>query len=106
MIFQGLLGNPIVNLAVVLVTTGTVVVGLFIAYQAVRGLLRNDSRQMLYLSIGMVLLFGVAYALAFVVSVLLWTQAIAVVWQDLLQLAVRLVQLSGLVCIAYSMYTD
>lgn len=80
--------------------------GLLISYQAYRGLRRNDSRQMLLLSIGMLLLFGVAYGMAFVTSVFLQFRILPLVYQDALRVAVRLAQVAGLACIAYSMYMD
>ncbi len=85
---------------------GSVLLGLFIAYQAYRGLRRNRDRRMLYLSVGMVLLFGVAYALAFLTSVVLQFRFVPLAYQDGLRLAVRVAQFAGLALIAYSMYAD
>lgn len=91
--------------AVLLVLAGVAVaVGLFISYQAYRGLRRNDSRQMLLLSAGMVLLFGVAYGLAFLTSIALQFRVLPLVYQDGLRVVVRVVQVTGLALIAYSMY--
>lgn len=83
-----------------------VAIGLLISYQAYRGLRRNDRRQMLLLSVGMLLLFGVAYGLAFVTSVFLQFRLLPLAFQDFLRVAVRIAQVAGLACIAYSMYMD
>ena len=93
-----------VELVLMSFATASVALGLFISYQAYRGLRRNESRQMLYLSVGMILLFGVAYGLAFLTSVFLQFRVLPLVYQDALRVAVRLAQFAGLVCIAYSMY--
>ena len=82
----------------------TAVVGLYIGYQAYRGLRRHDSAPMRYLSIGMVLLFGVTYVAAFTGTALLRVGTLPLLYQDYFRLVVRLVQLAGLLCIAYSLY--
>jgi membrane-associated HD superfamily phosphohydrolase len=101
-----ILGRDPIVLALMALAGVAVLVGLFISYQAYRGLRRNDSRQMLYLSVGMILLFGVAYGLAFLTSAFLQFRLLPLVYQDALRLAVRVVQVAGLACIAYSMYID
>lgn len=93
-----------VELVLMTFATASVALGLFIGYQAYRGLRRNDSRQMLFLSVGMILLFGVAYGLAFVTSVFLQFRLLPLVYQDALRVGVRMAQFAGLACIAYSMY--
>lgn len=93
-----------VELVLMAFAAASVLLGLFISYQAYRGLRRNDSRQMLYLSVGMILLFGVAYGLAFLTSVFLQFRVLPLVYQDALRVGVRIAQFVGLVCIAYSMY--
>lgn len=95
--------EPVVLVLLVLATVA-VVLGLLISYQAYRGLRRNDSRQMLFLSVGMLLLFGAAYGLAFITSVFLQFRLLPLVHQDALRVLVRLLQVTGLACIAYSMY--
>lgn len=82
----------------------TAVVGLYIGYQAYRGLRRNDSEPMRYLSVGLVLLFGVTYVVAFAGNALLRIGPLPLVYQDYFRLIVRLIQLSGVGCIAYSLY--
>ncbi|MEF8855701.1 MAG: hypothetical protein V5A24_09460, partial [Haloarculaceae archaeon] len=42
------------------------ILGLFIAYQAYRGYRRNDSRPMLFISLGFVLALGVPFSLLLV----------------------------------------
>lgn len=82
----------------------TAVVGLYIGYQAYRGLRRHDSAPMRYLSVGLVLLFGVAYLIAFVGTALLRAGPFPLVYQDWFRAVVRVVQLVGVGCIAYSLY--
>lgn len=79
-------------------------VGLFIGYQAYRGLQRNRSRQMLYLAVGMILLFGVAYGVSLIGTVLFQFRVLPLPTQDLFRLAIRVIQFVALVCIAYSLY--
>lgn len=93
-----------VELATTAAAAATALVGLYIGYQAYRGLRRHESAPMRYLSVGMVLLFGVAYATAFAGTTLLRVGAAPLVYQEYFRLVVRLVQLSGLCCIAYSLY--
>lgn len=95
--------EPVVAVLMALATVA-VALGLLISYQAYRGLRRNDSRRMLFLSAGMLLLFGAAYGLAFVTSVFLQFRLLPLVYQDALRVLVRLLQVAGLACIAYSMY--
>ncbi|MCY4731268.1 hypothetical protein KY092_11960 [Natronomonas gomsonensis] len=101
-----LLGFEPVVLVLMAFAAASVALGLFISYQAYRGLRRNDSRQMLYLSVGMILLFGVAYGLAFITSVFLQFRILPLIYQDALRVGVRIAQFVGLVCIAYSMYAS
>jgi hypothetical protein len=83
--------------------TGSAVVGLYIGYQAYRGLRRNDEPAMRYLSAGMVLLFGVTYLLAIVGQGLIAFHVAPLSAQDLFRLLVRVLQLAGLALIAYSL---
>ena len=92
------------ELATMAVAGSTALVGLYIGYQAYRGLRRHDSAPMRYLSVGMVLLFGVAYATAFAGNALLQVGTVPLLYQGYFRLVVRLIQLSGLLCIAYSLY--
>ena len=102
---MGLLsGFTVLGLATLVAAAATSVVGLYIGYQAYRGLRRHDSAPMRYLSIGMVLLFGVTYATAFTGTALLRVGTVPLVYQDYFRLLVRLIQFSGLLCIAYSLH--
>jgi len=85
------------------VATATAIVGLYIGYQAYRGLQRNDERSMRWLSAGMILLFGLAYTLAVVGQGLLTFRILPIRFQNVIRLLVRAIQLSGLLCIAYSL---
>lgn len=83
--------------------TGSAVVGLYIGYQAYRGLRRNDERSMRWLSVGMILLFGLTYTLAVAGQGLVAFRVVPVHLQAELRLLVRVTQLAGLGCIAYSL---
>ncbi|MDS0259988.1 hypothetical protein NDI56_11345 [Haloarcula sp. S1CR25-12] len=91
----------LVELAVTAVTS---LVGLYIGYQAYRGLRRNDSPPMRYLSVGLILLFGVTYVAAFTGNALFRTGTVPLWYQGYFRIAVRLIQLAGVGCIAYSLY--
>jgi len=93
-----------VELAAAVVAGVTAVVGLYIGYQAYRGLRRNDSEPMRYLSVGLILLFGVSYVAAFAGNALLRVGPLPLVYQDYFRLVVRLIQLGGVCSIAYSLY--
>jgi hypothetical protein len=86
--------------------TGSVALGLFVAYNAYRGLQRHQDRRMLFLSVGLVLLFGVSYALAFAMTLVLEFTVVPLLYQEVLRLLVRGFQFAGLLCIAYSMYVE
>ena len=85
-------------------TAVTAVVGLYIGYQAYRGLQRHDSPPMRYLSAGLILLFGVTYVVAFAGNAVFRLGVTPLVYQGYFRIAVRFVQLSGVGCIAYSLY--
>jgi hypothetical protein len=84
--------------------TGSAVVGLYIGYQAYRGLRRNDEPAMRYLATGMILLFGVTYLLAVVSQGLIAFRIVSISLQNVFRLLVRLFQLVGLSLIAYSLH--
>jgi hypothetical protein len=84
--------------------TGSALVGLYIGYQAYRGLRRNDEPAMRYLATGMIVLFGVTYLLAVVGQGLIAFRVVTIEFQSVFRLLVRLLQLVGLVLIAYSLH--
>ncbi|WP_276270732.1 DUF7521 family protein [Haloarcula litorea] len=96
------LGSPLGLLAGA-AATASAVVGLYIGYHAYRGLRRNDDPSMRYLSVGMLLLFGLAYLLAVGGQGLVAFRIVPIRYQSAIRLVVRLVQLVGLLCIAYSL---
>ena len=97
-------GFTLVQVAATLAAAGTALVGLFIAYHAYRGLRRNESRPMWYLSVGLILVFGVTYVIALVGQGLITARVLPIVFGDVFRLGVRLLQLAGLLSIAYSMH--
>lgn len=97
-------GYTPIQFAVLAFASASAVLGLYIGYLAYRGLRRHDSKQMMVLSIGMILLFGVAYGISIVGTLLLEFRVLPLPAQDFFRLGVRVVQFVGLVCIAYSLY--
>ncbi|NHN43387.1 hypothetical protein G9C85_17355 [Halorubellus sp. JP-L1] len=93
----------VVELLTLVLAAGSAVVGLFIAALALRGVLRDRSRQMLFLSTGMILLFGAAYLTALVGSALVRFDVISLLHQNYVLLVVRALQFTGLLAIAYSL---
>lgn len=97
-------GYTTLQVAVLALAAGSSVLGLFIAGLAGRAVLRSGSRQMLYLGLGMVLLFGVAYGISIAGYLLLELGYLAVGDHDPFRLGVRVTQFAGLLCIAYSLW--
>ncbi|WP_336037467.1 DUF7521 family protein [Halobacterium yunchengense] len=91
-------------ITIVAVSFASTAVGLFIGYHAYRGFRRHQSAAMRYLSVGLVLLTAVTYTAAFVGSALLRYGVLDPALRDPFTLTVRLLQLAGLACIAYSLY--
>ncbi len=92
-----------IELAVIVLALASAVLGLYIGVQAYRGLRRNESRQLFYLSVGMILVFGVAYLLGFVGTTLLRLRILPLPAQDYFRLGIRAIQVVGLLAIAYSL---
>lgn len=92
-----------VELATLLFSGGSALLGLFIAFLAIRALYRHQSRQMLFLSVGMILLFGAAYLVAVFGSALIHLRVLTLPQQDYVLLTVRVLQFAGLGAIAYSL---
>jgi hypothetical protein len=95
-----------VELVTLVLAGASALVGLFIAFLAVRGLRRYQTRQMLFLSLGMTLLFGAAYLVALVGTALLHARVLTLPQQDYVRLLVRVLQVVGLWAIAYSLVVD
>jgi hypothetical protein len=72
--------------------------GIFISYVAYRGYRRNDSRPMLFLSLGFVLALGFPLVLT-----LLYLVSPLTGWQVALQATIQTVEIAGLVCILYAL---
>jgi len=93
-----------VEVAISVVAGVSALVGLFVGYQAFRGLRRNQSRPMRYLSVGLILLTAVTYSVAFLGTLLFRVGVLELTLQRWFRLSVRALQLVGLVLIAYSLY--
>jgi hypothetical protein len=96
-------GFTLIELAVIVAAGASTLVGLYIGYQAYRALQLYDDRSMFYLAVGLILLTVVTYSTAFVGTLLLHLEVLGVPAQDPFRLVVRLLQLAGLLCIAYSL---
>lgn len=97
-------GFTAVEVLATVLSAATALVGLYIASLAYRGLERYRSRAMLYLAVGMILLFGVTYVAAAVGTVLLRLRVLSLPAQDLFRLVIRVLQLGGVASIAYSLH--
>lgn len=75
----------------------SVVVGVFIAYQAYRGYQRNESRPMLFIALGFVLVLAVPFCLFVLYGVLSALPVTAVI------VGSQLSQVSGLLAILYAL---
>jgi hypothetical protein len=96
--------GPAVDVLAGAAATGSALVGLYIGYQAYRGLRRNDEPAMRYLAAGMIILFGVTYLLAVVGQGLIAVHVLSLRFQGVFRLLVRSLQLVGLSLIAYSLH--
>jgi hypothetical protein len=104
MVLDGLLDGSLLNTLAGAAATGSALVGLYIGYQAYRGLRRNDEPAMRYLSVGMIILFGVTYLLAVLGQGLIAFHIVTLSFQDVFRLLVRVLQLVGLSLIGYSLH--
>lgn len=98
-----LLPYELVELLTLVLAAASAAVGLFIAGLAARGVRRDRSRKMLFLSAGMILLFGAAYLTALVGSLLVQVRVITLPQENYVVLVVRALQFVGLCSIAYSL---
>lgn len=94
----------LIEIATTAVAGVTATIGLYIGYQAYRGLRRHGTESLRYLSIGLFLLFGVTYVAAFLGNFVLRLGFYSLEHQEVFRLVVRLVQLSGVLSIAYALY--
>ncbi|MFC6974134.1 hypothetical protein ACFQL1_04740 [Halomicroarcula sp. GCM10025709] len=83
--------------------TGSAIIGLYIGAHAYRGLRRHGDPSMRYLSMGMILLFGVTYLVALLGQGLIASHVVGIRYQGAFRLVVRLLQFAGLGLIAYSL---
>ena len=99
----GPLPYQLVELLTFALAAGSAAVGLLIAALAVRGVRRDRSPKVLFLSAGMILLFGAASLTALVGSLLVQVRVITVVRENYVALFVRALQFVALCSIAYSL---
>ena len=93
--FAGAIGNT--GRMVLLFPTVIAVVGVFVAYQAYRGYQRNESRPMLFLALGIVLLTAVP------ASINLGLSSLTTATEAEILLAITVVHLGGVVAILYAL---
>ncbi|WP_251342905.1 DUF7521 family protein [Haloplanus halophilus] len=92
-------------LALLAVTLLGLVLGLAIVFQAYRGYRRNRSQPMLWLAVGLILLTVVPFVVSLTVaSVGTALRFDPVVYTYYAPIFNRLIEVSGLVCILYSLY--
>lgn len=103
LIQRALTEGSVAGLAAGVAATLSAVIGVYIGYHAFRGLRRHREPSMRYLSIGMVVLFGVTYVVALFGQGLIVFEIVPVYYQSGIRLLVRVLQVTGLSCIAYSM---
>lgn len=89
----------------IVVAVASVALGLVIGYQAYRGFRRNDSRSMQYLSLGLIFLTAVPFTLSFGGTLLISLLPELAGLERYLLATSRVIQLAGLGCITYSLYT-
>jgi len=94
----------LLTLATLGLTLAAIYVAMYIAYQGYRGLVRHDSKPMRYLSVGIVLLFGVTYTVSFAGTIAFRYSVLSLDLQPAFRFLVRLLQLAGLGAVAYSLY--
>lgn len=94
----------LLTLATLGLTLAAIYVATYIAYQAYRGLRRHDSKPMQYLSVGILLLFGVTYTVSFAGTIAFRYSVLSLSYQPAFRFLVRLLQLAGLAAVAYSLY--
>jgi hypothetical protein len=78
--------------------------GVTISYMAYRGLRRHESAPMRYLAVGMMVLFGVTYAVALLGQTVVAVDLVPAYAQQFVRLLVRVLQFCGLACILYSLW--
>lgn len=76
----------------------SVIIGVFIAYQAYRGYQRNESRPMLFLALGFILVLAVPFGIFVLYAVVSGIPVTAVI------VASQVSQISGLVAILYALW--
>ncbi len=103
LIQRALAGESVTGVATGVAATLSAVIGLYIGYHAFRGLRRHGEPSMRYLSLGMIILFGVTYVVALFGQGLIIFEILPIYYQSQIRLIVRLLQLTGLGCIAYAM---
>lgn len=76
----------------------SVIIGVFIAYQAYRGYLRNESRPMLFLALGFILVLAVPFGIFVLYGLFPAIPVTAVI------IASQVCQVSGLLAILYALW--
>ncbi|MFB6151978.1 MAG: hypothetical protein ABEJ40_09250 [Haloarculaceae archaeon] len=94
----------LLTLATLGLTLVAISIATYLAYQGYRGLRRHDSKPMQYLSVGIVLLFGVTYVVSFTGTIAFRYSLVSLSLQPAFRFLVRLLQVSGLAAVAYSLY--
>ena len=88
------------------ITLVAMVLGLYIVFQAFRGYRRNESRRMLFLALGLALVTVAPFALSIGAASLGNTLGLGSrLYSFYLPVTSRLIEVCGLLCILYSLFT-
>lgn len=91
-------------LVLLLLTVVAIGMGLYISFQAYRGFRRNNNRRMLYLALGLALVTVIPFCLTIAVTILGAQLSLDPhVYSYYLPIGSRLVEITGLGCIIYSL---
>ena len=97
--------SSVLYLTLLAATMVAAVLGLLIVFQAYRGYRRNDSQRMLYLATGLALITVAPFLLSIVVTVFAPAlQSSGVLLSYVLPIVSRVLEISGLLLILYSLY--
>ncbi|PCR90598.1 hypothetical protein [Natrinema ejinorense] len=97
-------GLRVVELLAGVFAAGSAGVGLYIGYQAFRGLQRHSDPSMWYLGVGLILLTTVTYTFTFLGSLLVHLRLMSLPQQDYFSTVAHVLQFAGLCCLAYAMH--
>lgn len=78
--------------------------GLYIAFLALKSFYRHRDPSMRFLALGLLLLTGVTYLFTFIGSMLVQFRILSLPQQDLFWTIAHIIQFAGLLCMAYALH--